>query len=73
MDRIKKIFDSGYMWVPVKNGEVDIAEFLEMVNALMANRFNCFNTAYGYLGGESKGERSRKLNNGGLCLTNQKK
>lgn len=64
MERIKKNFGFGCMRLPMKGGEVDTAEFSQMVDAFLENGFNYFDTAHGYLGGKS--ETALKL-----CLTSR--
>ena len=44
----------GCMRLPMKNGQVDTAEFSQMVDAFLENGFNYFDTAHGYLGGKSE-------------------
>ncbi len=51
---VKKNFGFGCMRLPMKNGEVDTAEFSEMVDTFIENGFNYFDTAHGYLGGKSE-------------------
>ena len=40
MDRIKKNFGFGCMRLPMKDGEVDLAETTRMVDAFLAAGFN---------------------------------
>ena len=54
MERIKKNFGFGCMRLPMKDGEVDTAQVSRMVDAFLANGFNYFDTAHGYLGGRSE-------------------
>ncbi len=54
MDRIKKNFGFGCIRLPMKNGEVNTAEFSAMADAFLDNRFSYFDTAHGYLGGKSE-------------------
>lgn len=54
MSEIKKNFGFGCMRLPMKNGEVDTVEFTKMVDAFLANGFNYFDTAHGYVGGMSE-------------------
>lgn len=42
------------MRLPMVNGEVDIAEMNQMVDAFLKNGFNYFDTAHGYLQGKSE-------------------
>lgn len=54
MDGVKKNFGFGCMRLPMVNGEVDIAEMNQMVDAFLKNGFNYFDTAHGYLQGKSE-------------------
>ncbi len=54
MDKIKKNFGFGFMRLPMKNEEVDIAETSRMVDAFLDAGFNYFDTAHGYLQGKSE-------------------
>lgn len=51
---VKKNFGFGCMRLPMKDGEVDYAEFSEMVDTFLKEGFNYFDTAHGYLGGKSE-------------------
>ncbi len=51
---VKKNFGFGCMRLPMKDGEVDIAELDKMVDAFIDAGFNYFDTAHGYLGGKSE-------------------
>lgn len=51
---VKKNFGFGCMRLPMKDGEVDLAEFSEMVDEFLAGGFNYFDTAHGYLEGKSE-------------------
>ena len=51
---IKNTLGFGCMRLPMKNGEVDTAEFTNMVDTFMNRGFNYFDTAHGYLGGKSE-------------------
>ena len=62
MERIKKNFGFGFMRLPIRDGEVDIAETNRMVDAFLDAGFNYFDTAHGYLQGKS--EKTLKT-----CLT----
>ena len=53
-DNVKRNFGFGCMRLPMIDGEVDIAECNRMVDAFIANGFNYFDTAHGYLGGKSE-------------------
>lgn len=44
----------GCMRLPMKNGEVDYEEFNKMIDYYMEQGFNYFDTAHGYLGGQSE-------------------
>lgn len=54
MENIKKKFGFGCMRLPMKDGEVDTAEFTEMVDTFLENGFNYFDTAHGYVNGKSE-------------------
>ncbi|MDO5425921.1 MAG: aldo/keto reductase [Eubacteriales bacterium] len=54
MERIKKNFGFGCMRLPMKDGEVDIPQTCQMVDAFLEAGFNYFDTAHGYLGGKSE-------------------
>ena len=47
-------FGFGCMRLPMDNGEVDMPQFCEMVDAFLASGLNYFDTAHGYLGGKSE-------------------
>lgn len=64
MEKIKKNFGFGCMRLPMKDGEVDIAQTCQMVDAFLENGFNYFDTAHGYIG-----ERSEKALK--TCLTSR--
>ena len=51
---IKKNFGFGCMRLPMKDGEVDIGQFSQMVDEFLDAGFNYFDTAHGYLGGKSE-------------------
>ena len=53
-DNVRKNFGFGCMRLPMKNGEVNYAEFNEMIDAFMENGFNYFDTAHGYHSGKSE-------------------
>ena len=53
-DEVKKNFGFGCMRFPMKDGEVDKNELCAMVDAFIAEGFNYFDTAHGYLGGKSE-------------------
>lgn len=54
MERIKKNFGFGAMRLPMKDGEVDIPQTCQMVDAFLEAGFNYFDTAHGYLNGRSE-------------------
>ncbi len=64
MEKIKKNFGFGCMRLPMKDGEVDIEQTCQMVDAFLENGFNYFDTAHGYIG-----ERSEKALK--TCLTSR--
>ena len=52
---INKKFGFGCMRLPMlENGEVDHAQFSEMIRTYFDAGFNYFDTAHGYLGGKSE-------------------
>ena len=52
---VKKNFGFGCMRLPIfENGEVDYAHFSRMVDKFIAEGFNYFDTAHGYLSGKSE-------------------
>ena len=51
---VKKNFGFGCMRLPMKGEQVDYAEFTKMVDTFLANGFNYFDTAHGYLNGQSE-------------------
>jgi predicted aldo/keto reductase-like oxidoreductase len=51
---IKNNFGFGCMRLPMKDGEVDYDEMKRMVDLFLAQGFNYFDTAHGYLGGKSE-------------------
>ena len=51
---INKKFGFGCMRLPMENGEVNIQETNRMVDTFLANGFNYFDTAHGYLSGKSE-------------------
>lgn len=53
-EEINTKFGFGCMRLPMKDGEVDIEEFRNMVDVYLENGFNYFDTAHGYLGGKSE-------------------
>ncbi len=50
----KKSFGFGCMRLPMKGGEVDAAQFSQMVDDFMAAGINYFDTAHGYIQGKSE-------------------
>lgn len=54
MERIKKNFGFGCMRLPMNGEEVDKEETCRMVDYFLANGFNYFDTAHGYLKGKSE-------------------
>ena len=50
----KKRFGFGCMRLPMKGEEVDIEEFIRMVDAFIDNGYNYFDTAHGYINGLSE-------------------
>ena len=53
-DEVKKNFGFGCMRLPMKGKEVDFEETAQMVDMFLANGFNYFDTAHGYLDGQSE-------------------
>ena len=53
-DEVKKNFGFGCMRLPMKGKEVDFEETAKMVDMFLANGFNYFDTAHGYLDGRSE-------------------
>lgn len=53
-ENVHKNFGFGCMRLPMKGNEVDYAEFERMVDAFLAEGFNYFDTAHGYLQGRSE-------------------
>lgn len=47
-------FGFGCMRLPMKNGRVDYDEFCKMTDTFISAGFNYFDTAHGYLGGQSE-------------------
>lgn len=54
MDISNKKLGFGCMRLPMKNGNVNLAEFNKMIDYYMKNGFNYFDTAHGYLDGKSE-------------------
>ncbi|MDO5545918.1 MAG: aldo/keto reductase [Eubacteriales bacterium] len=61
---IQKRFGFGFMRLPMVDGQVDIPQTMKMVDAYLAAGFNYFDTAHGYLDGQS--EKALKT-----CLTSR--
>lgn len=53
-EKIKRNFGFGCMRLPMKDGEVDKAEFCKMIDTFLAAGFNYFDTAHGYIDGKSE-------------------
>ena len=53
-ENVKKNFGFGCMRLPMKDGEVNMQEFSQMVDMFMDQRFNYFDTAHVYIGGKSE-------------------
>lgn len=53
-ENVKRNFGFGCMRLPMKDGEVDIAETNRMVDAFIEAGFNYFDTAHGYIDGKSE-------------------
>ena len=53
-DLIQKNFGFGYMRLPMNGEEVDIPQTKKMVDTFLANGFNYFDTAHGYINGKSE-------------------
>lgn len=62
MDGVKKNLGFGFMRLPMKDGNIDIDETNRMVDVFLANGFNYFDTAHGYM--EEESEKTIKT-----CLT----
>lgn len=54
MEKIKKNFGFGCMRLPMLDGEVDTAQFSEMIKKYFEAGFNYFDTAHGYIDGKSE-------------------
>lgn len=52
MDGVKKNFGFGCMRLPMTGNEVDTDQVCKMVDTYLANGFNYFDTAHGYLEGK---------------------
>lgn len=64
MERIKGNFGFGTMRLPMKDGDVDIPQTCQMVDAFLDAGFNYFDTAHGYL--DTKSETALRE-----CLTSR--
>ena len=53
-ENVKKNFGFGCMRLPMKDGEVNMQEFSQMVDMFMDQGFNYFDTAHVYIGGKSE-------------------
>lgn len=53
-EKVKKNFGFGCMRLPMKDDEVDYAQFNEMIDFFMENGFNYFDTARMYISGKSE-------------------
>lgn len=63
-ENVKRNFGFGCMRLPMKDGEVDEAEFNRMIDTFIEAGFNYFDTAHGYIDGKS--EKAVKA-----CLTSR--
>ena len=54
MEKIRKNFGFGCMRLPMQGEEVDLAQTKQMVDEFLAQGFNYFDTAHGYIGGRSE-------------------
>jgi len=52
--KVLKNFGFGCMRLPMKDGDVDYAEFNKMIDLFIDSGFNYFDTAHGYLDGKSE-------------------
>ena len=53
-ENVKKNFGFGCMRLPINGEEEDLKEFSQMVDDFIAEEFNYFDTAQGYIGGKSE-------------------
>lgn len=53
-EEVRKNFGFGCMRLPMKDKQVDYAEFNKMIDLFLENGFNYFDTAHGYLQGKSE-------------------
>lgn len=61
---VKRNFGFGFMRLPMNGDQVDIAHTTKMVDAFLTAGFNYFDTAHGYIGGQSETALRR-------CLTSR--
>ena len=54
MDKVKKKLAFGCMRLPMKAGKVDEPQFCKMIDRFIEEGFNYFDTAHGYIGGQSE-------------------
>ena len=54
MDKVRKKLAFGCMRLPMKDGRVDEAQFCKMADRFIEEGFNYFDTAHGYIGGQSE-------------------
>ena len=54
MELIKKNFGFGCMRLPMTDGKVDEPQFCKMIDRFIEEGFNYFDTAHGYIGGQSE-------------------
>ena len=54
MDKVKKKLGFGCMRLPMVNGKVDEPQFCKMIDRFIEEGFNYFDTAHGYIGGQSE-------------------
>ena len=54
MEKIKKNFGFGCMRLPMQGEDVDIEQTKQMVDTFLAQGFNYFDTAHGYIQGKSE-------------------
>lgn len=54
MDNVKKKLAFGCMRLPMTDGKVDEPQFCKMIDRFIEEGFNYFDTAHGYIGGQSE-------------------
>ena len=54
MDKVKKKLAFGCMRLPMMDGRVDEPQFCRMIDRFIEEGFNYFDTAHGYIGGQSE-------------------